>query len=355
MAQKINSVITIHLKTLLDNLELLRRRIGDSTGVMAVVKADAYGHGAVAVARTLTPVVGAFAVNDVNEGIELRENGIDKPVLVFGVPEKNYAELYRKHNLTASITDAAQFQVLLPGTTYQLNFDTGMGRLGIQPQHAEKTARLAAEQRHLQCTGIYSHFATSDVAASLKVREQYARFNEIRTHFPADLPAHICNTGGAWFYDLDPYDYVRLGIGMYGYSPGEEEIEGLRPALTWSAQLVEVKEKKEGDTISYGATWTMPADGYVGVIPVGYDDGLRRNLSGNMQVKIGSELYDQAGRITMNYSVIYLGEAYHPPGTNVELLNKKELTAGRWASKLNTIPYEILTGITPKIPRTYRE
>lgn len=353
MSQKLNSIVTVDLRVLRNNLEVLRRKISAATEIMAVVKADAYGHGAVQAAKALQPLVNSFAVNDINEGVELRESGITAPVLVFSVPEKEIVSLYPEYDLTATVSSAMHFNLLKADTVYHLNFDTGMGRLGFLPEQAEKVSGIIKQKKNLTCTGIYSHFATADISGSGKVNEQYELFQRIRKHFPDDLPAHICNTGGAAFYKLDQFQKVRLGIGLYGYEPGEEKIEGLQPVLTWSTHLVETKKKKKGDAISYGASWHMPLDGYIGIIPVGYDDGLRRNLSGQLKVGIHSKLYDAVGRITMNYTMIFLGEQFYPPGTEVELLNRKEMSAREWAVKLGTIPYEIITGISPRIPRMY--
>lgn len=355
MSQKINSTLLVNLGILRDNLKVLSRKVKKGTDIMAVVKADAYGHGAGEVAKTLQPHVNSFAVNDINEGVELRQYGITAPILVFNVPEKDIASLYSEYDLTATVSSAMHFNLLKPGTEYHLNFDTGMGRVGFLPDQAEKVSGIIKQKKDLLCTGIYSHLATADLPGSHKVREQYKIFQKIKNYFPADLPAHICNTGGIAFYEFDQFQIVRLGIGLYGYEPGEEKIAGLQPVLTWSSYLVETKKKKAGDTISYGAVWQMPGEGYIGIIPVGYDDGLRRNLSGQLQVKINSKLYDTVGRITMNYTMVFLGEQYYPAGTEVELLNRQELTAREWSGKLNTIPYEILTSISPKIPRMYRD
>lgn len=145
---------------------------------------------------------------------------------------------------------------------------------------------------------------------------------------------------------------IRLGIGMYGYPPGETEIEGIEPILNWETNLVQTKRIAADDTVSYGATWTAPEQGYLGIIPVGYDDGLKRSLSGKLSVRINSKVYEIVGTITMNYSMVFLGPDDYEPGTKVEVLYP-ENNAGDWAQKIGTIPYEILTSINPKIPRKY--
>jgi alanine racemase len=352
MQRKTNSTVTINLPAVKKNISTLRSFLGEETQIMAVVKANAYGHGAVRVAEYLSPIVGAFAVNDIQEAIELREHNISKPVLVFGVPEKSFAGVYRKHNLTATVSSKNHFEILPDNTSYHLNFDTGMGRLGFHPDEASKVVDLAAEYAKLSCTGIYSHFASAHKPDSASVYEQYNLFQKIREHFPQDLKAHICNTGGTAFYKIKQFDMVRLGIGMYGYSPGKAPIKGLIPALKWGSRVVQVNKVKAGKGVSYGSVWQAPRDGYVGVIPVGYYDGLRRNLTGQLSVRIGAKNYEVVGIITMNFCMVYLGNDYFKPGTQVELIYPGN-DAEDWANKTGTISYEILAGINEKIPREY--
>lgn len=352
MIQKSNSIVTVDRNLLIENLHTLSQHVDSGTRIMAVVKSNAYGHGAVEVAKTLDAKVDAFAVNAVQEGIELRENGITKPVLVFEVPQKKMVSQYRMHNLTATISSKEYFEWVPKGTSYHLNFDTGMGRLGFHPEEAQEVADLVRKHKSLFCTGIYSHFATAYEPGLPMVGKQYERFREVRACFPEDLTTHIANTGGTAFYDTSPFNMVRLGIGLYGYSPGDIAIEGLKPALCWRSFLAQTKEIKSQSTVSYGAEWKAPADGYLGVLPVGYEDGLKRNLSGNVRVRIGDKEYDAVGTITMNYTMVFLGDDYYTPGTEVELLYP-DSNAYDWAQKLGTIPYEILTSIDLRIPREY--
>lgn len=352
MIQKSNATVEVNLAKLKKNLQALRSYLDEDTRVMSVVKADAYGHGAVEVASTLEPMVEAFAVNDIHEGIELRKQDITKPILVFEVPQKTTASQYRVHNLTATVSAKEHFDWLPNGTSYHLNFDTGMGRLGFSPEESERVLSLMEENQNLFCTGLYSHFATADSPESDFVTEQHHLFTKIREQFPGKLSAHVANTGATAFYSSEQFDMVRLGIGLYGYAPGKTNIEGIKPILQWKSNLVQIKPIIEESPVSYGATWQAPSDGNLGVIPVGYDDGLKRRLSEELTVRIGGEKYPLVGNITMNYSMVFLGDDKYKPGTSVELLYA-ESDARDWASKIDTIPYEILTSINPKIPREY--
>lgn len=352
MIQKSNSTVTVNLTQLKKNIEELSKYLDKETRIMAVLKADAYGHGAVQMADTLDSSVTAFAVNNIQEGIELRENGIDKPILVFEVPQKSFVSQYREHNLTATISSNKHFKILPEGTAYHLNFDTGMGRLGFHPENAKKIAELVEENQQLSCTGIYSHFATSSNPESEMVTRQHGTFKKIRRYFSDELTTHISNTGGTAFYKIAQFDMVRLGIGLYGYPPGETNIENIAPVLEWKSELVQVKLIEANSTVSYGASWKATAEGYLGIIPVGYEDGLKRSLSGKISVQIGSKEYPLIGTITMNYSMVFLQDDFFEPGTEVKLLHG-EKDAGYWAQKAGTIPYEILTSVNPKIPREY--
>ncbi|SMO76113.1 alanine racemase [Fodinibius sediminis] len=353
MIRKSNSTVTVNHRLLLKNLATFSRFLDPETRIMAVVKSDGYGHGAVEIAQTLDAKVQAFAVNAIQEGIELRENGIAKPILVFEVPQQKMVSQYRVHNLTATISSREHFEWVPNGTSYHLNFDTGMGRLGFLPSQAEEIAQMVREYSELFCTGIYSHFATAHEPGFPLVSEQHDIFRKIQSHFPEELTAHIANTGGTAFYDTSRFNMVRLGIGLYGYAPGDITIEGLAPILRWHSFIAQTKRIKAGASVSYGAEWQAPADGYLGILPVGYEDGLKRGLSGRQfGVHIGGNTYKVVGTITMNYCMVYLGQDYYEPGTEVELLYKGN-DAYEWARKLDTIPYEILTGIDKQIPREH--
>jgi alanine racemase len=320
---------------------------------MPVIKANAYGHGSAEVAEALQGEVDWFAVNSVDEGIELRDHGIDLPILVFGVPNSETANLYVNFNLTATVSEIDHFGILPAGTEYHLNFDTGLGRLGIPAVKAEEAFEQMKHRTALICSGIYSHFATSDVPGSEMVGKQLELFKKARGFFPGNLLTHMANTGGACFYEDTAFDLIRPGIGIYGYPPAGSEIENLKPALSWTSKLVQVNPIKKGDTVSYGAHWEAPNDGFVGVVPVGYEDGLKRVLSGRISVTIDGKQYPQVGNITMNYCMVFLDRDHLPAGTSVELLRASHNDLRHWAELAETIPYEILTSLSPKIPRAY--
>lgn len=347
-----NSLLTIDLDAISNNVNILKSCLKPEVKLMAVVKADAYGHGAARVAAKIASNVHGFAVNNLQEGVELRKNEIKNPVLVFEPPEAKTGYLYKDFDLTATVSDLQHFQILPAGAGYHLNFDTGMGRLGLRPEKASQITRLITKHDDLNCKGIYSHFATADEPGSPKVDEQYRLFQEICSNFDQGLPRHLCNTAGIIGYPEAHFDMVRAGIGLYGYAPGKVPIPGLMPALTWKTYLIQVKRIKRGETVSYGAAWEAPADGFCGIIPVGYSEGIPRRLSGRFQVSINGETYPVVGKVTMNYCMVFLGKTRMPIGSEVFLLNEHH-TAQSWANATDTISYEILTNISPVVPRHY--
>lgn len=351
-----NSFLEIDLSILKNNLTVLSEFLAPGVEQMAVVKADAYGHGAVEVAVAIQEKVAWFAVNDVDEGVALREAGIQLPILVFGVPTDETAPAYPNYELTATVSALSHFSLLRPGTEYHLNFDTGMGRLGLYRDEIAKAKSAIQKNSESKCTGIYSHFATADDPDSEKAAEQLKLFNTIRKEFDSQLLTHMANTGGTAFYPASHFDMVRNGIGIYGYAPGVIPLNGLEPSLRWESHLVQVKRIKKGGTVSYGARWRAPEDGYIGTIPVGYEEGIPRILTGNLEVAIGQEIRPVVGTVTMNYIMVYLGgKPKYESGTPVEILGQKALDAERWAQRTGTIPYEILTGISCRIPKRYRD
>lgn len=352
--KKNNSVLEIDLNTISENVRVLQSYLKPGVKHLSVVKADAYGHGMAEVAKKIAPQVDWFAVNDVQEGIALRDSGINHPILVFIPPEAETAKQYSAYNLTATAGAKEHFKLLPAGVDYHLLFDTGMGRLGFSETEAEEVSKLQNKFNNLNCTGIYSHFATADDPKSPKLKEQFSRFKKVCSNFSAGLLTHICNTGGVAQFSEAHLDMVRSGIGIYGFGPGGVHIPGLHPAMKWKTYLAQVKLIKKGEAVSYGSTWKCPEDGFLGIIPVGFEDGLPRRLSGNLQVKIEGDPYSTAGIITMNYTMVYLQKHSFGTGTEVLLLGEQN-TARSWADTIGTITYEVMTRISPKIPRKYME
>lgn len=341
------STVDINLSALLANQAQLQQLVqagAPGRQMMAIIKRDAYGHGMRQVARALEDRVDAFGLATVDEGIDLRMAGIRKPILILAPPDEQTAAAYVTHNLTATISDDVHFSLLMDGTAYHLEFDTGMRRLGFRPEEAEQVRRLAVMNQRLTCAGIFSHYATSHDPGSAMVHEQHRQFKEVLTHFPEVKRRHISNTGGALFYaDTDLYDMVRVGIGLMGYGAGNEKPVGLTPVKTWRSSIVQTQEVKAGESVSYGATWRAKEDGFIGVVPAGYADGIPRALSNKLEVSIEGRRYPIAGVVTMDYVMVDLGRERLLPRSEVTLLGGDAMDAVDWARLSGTNVHEILT------------
>ncbi len=347
------SIAEIQLETIRKNLSLIKEK-ASAKRVLAVVKCNAYRHGAVKVSRFIENFVDWFAVATVDEGIELRMGGIKKPILVFGVPTYENAAAYQTHNLTATISDLSHFSVLVDGTTYHLNFDTGMGRLGFSPAQASEVRQYAVASQRLLCSGIYSHYATADDPGSDYVYIQHQRFKHILAHFTEVPLVHMSNTGAATNYsDIDQFGMIRTGLGMMGYNAGYTRHSWLSPALTWKTKAAQVRPIRKGDVVSYSSTWVCPEDGFLATLPVGYADGVPRSLSNKLQVLISNRFYRQVGNVTMDMTMIYLGGDKIEERCEVTLLGGAAWNAYEWAEHGQTNVHEILTNITSRVEKLY--
>jgi alanine racemase len=349
-----NSYLEIDLGAVSKNIESIKQRIPGKK-FLAVVKCNAYSHGVMQVAKQIQDQVDWFAVANVDEAIELRRASITKPVLVFGVPTYETAAAYQTHNLTATVSHLTHFSILMDGTDYHLNFDTGMGRLGFSPDQAKEVRQQAVLNQRLTCSGIYTHYATADDPGSDFVEEQHNRFEEIIKHFEEIPIKHISNTGGSTNYNLDNYDMIRVGLGMLGYNPGKTRHQWLKPALTWKSEIAQLRPVKKGDTVSYGSTWKSPSDGYLATIPVGYGDGVPRALSNKLKISIDGKLYPQVGNVTMDYIMVYLGKDKDTVtvDSEVTILGGDALNASDWSELADTNVHEVLTNLKGRFERSH--
>lgn len=349
-----NSYAEIELQTLTKNLKELRKRSA-SEKILSVVKCDAYGHGAVRVARQAEPDVDWFGVAYVDEAIELRMGGIKKPILVFEVPSARTAAAYQTHGLTATVSDLTHFSMLMDGTKYHLNFNTGMNRLGFSPEQAPEVRKMAVANQRLICSGIYSHYSMADDPGAKEVEQQLEAFKKVLSHFKEVPLVHICNTGGALHYDLEPFDMIRTGLIQLGYAAGRVQPDWLEPVLTWKSKVVQMNKIQKGGSVSYGGTWTADEESYVGTIPVGYGDGVPRSLSNKLQVLVEGIMYPVVGNVTMDYIMINLGAKKIPADSEVIILGGDAWNAARWAEEAGTNVHEILTGLSGRMARSYTD
>lgn len=335
-----------------------------------MVKADGYGHGAVTAARAaLDAGAGWLAVALVEEGVTLRRAGIDAPVLVLSEAPGAAMGAVVAAGLTPTVytpagVAAASDAAGAPGASLavHLKVDTGMHRLGADPADALALARAVDRAPGLRLGGVWTHLAVADDdTQDAYTAAQLERFDAVRAALAADgIDAglvHAANSAAAVRHPASRYDLVRCGLAVYGYSPapGLAATAGLRPALSLKSKVSFSKVLGAGERVSYGRRYALGGDATVATIPLGYADGVPRRLSAlGGEVLIGGCRRPIAGTITMDQLLVDCGPGQATAGDEVVLLGRQGdevITADDWARSLDTIPYEILCGIGPRVPR----
>ena len=363
------SRIVVDLPAIAGNLRAIRDRV--RVPVMGIVKANAYGHGLVAVARHLEASgVDRLGVAFVEEGIALRRAGIRLPILVLGGIFGPQVADYLRHDLeitVSSLDKLRQVEAVAEASgrraRVHLKIDTGMERIGVHSYSCGAFIEAAAASRWCDIVGVYSHLACADDPASPMTARQVERFAEACAHFTrigAPMPLrHLANSGGVLHAPDTWLDLVRPGIILYGVlpDPASHPAIALRPALSLVSRVVYFKVVRAGGTVSYGATWTAAVDTRIATVPVGYGDGFPRALSSRGEVLLRGQRRPIAGRVCMDQFMVDLG----PDGTAynedevvlVGVQGDHAIRVEDVARQAGTIPYEILTGLNERIPRHY--
>ena len=361
--------VKIDLDAIASNMDAIREKAG--VPVMAVVKADAYGHGAVQVARLLQDKCAFFCVSSILEAMELRQAGLSTPILILGhtpadafptaIREGIRPTIYRMEDALA-LSKAAQF-LELPAR-FHFAVDTGMSRIGFQvnEEDADICARIASLPG-LFAEGLFSHFATADCAdltRAKKQAERFAEFDGMLRRRGVKVPIRHLNNSAGLMNFATPYEMVRSGIITYGMYPSDEvdpSLLSLRPALQWLSRVTHVKTLPAGREISYGGTYVTKADTVVATIPVGYADGYRRNLSGKFYVLIHGQKAPILGRICMDQMMV---DVTHIPGvqvgdrvTLVGADGDETITMEQISAQADSFNYEFVCGISRRVPRLY--
>ena len=359
----------IDIGALRHNYWILKKKAAGA-GVMAVVKADAYGHGAIEASKVfIEEGVSYLAVAFVNEGIELREAGIRIPILVFARPNEESIGIQLQNSLDVTVADSDDVTLisevamkLSVEARVHLNIDTGMGRLGVPIGNAIETAAMIAEQKQLAFTGIYSHLSSSDDLDQTFTKNQNEKFIEcIETINERGINSgltHINNSGGLLGNSSGRFDMVRPGIGLYGYhpNPGRQDEEELIQVITLKSTVSLLRQIEKDTPVSYGQTWIAKEKTKIATIPIGYADGINRSLSNNMEVLIGGNKYPVVGNITMDMIMANVGNSDLKVGDEVIIYGNQESESIRIADvalKLKTISYELTCSISKRVPRIY--
>jgi alanine racemase len=362
----------IDLDAVRANVRALRTRCGPAA-LLAVVKADGYGHGAVPVARAaLEAGAAALGVALVEEGIELRDAGIDAPVLVLSEPVPEAAGSVVAHRLTPVVYTLAGIEALAKAVAdrgardrlgVHLKVDTGMHRVGCAEEDAAGLAAQVVDRPELELAGVCTHLAVADEPENPYTREQLARFEAVLAELRArSLPTrtvHAANTAGAIAWPDARCDLVRIGIGCYGISPADA-LDGcvdLQPAMSVTARISHVKTVRAGERISYGLRYATTGATRIATVPIGYADGVPRELAEHGgSVLVRGRRCPMAGTVTMDQLMLDAGELPVEIGDEVVLIGRQGdevITAADWAHAVGTIAYTIVCGIGPRVPRVY--
>jgi alanine racemase len=338
-------------------------------GILAVVKADAYGHGALACARALERKVWGFGVSLVEEGVDLRRGGIEAPIVVLG---SFYGYAHRDlvaYRLTPVISDEHDVDKLARAADemaagrvgVHLKIDSGMSRLGVRPERLDGMLAHLLATPAVELTGLCSHLASADADDVAATEEQLRRFEAARARVLqagfAPALTHVANSAGTARFPSARWDLVRPGLGLYGYSPAPVvALPGLRPALSLKSRIVAVRDVLPGEHVSYGGLWTASAPSRIATVPIGYADGYSRRLTGQAQVLVAGQRCPVAGAITMDMIMVDVSAVSAKVGDDVVLLGSQgdeHLGADELARWGGTIPWEVFTGISKRVPRIY--
>ncbi|MHB1687693.1 MAG: alanine racemase [Ignavibacteriaceae bacterium] len=365
----------INLSNLKFNFLNIRRKVKDAK-VMAVVKADAYGHGACEIAKALNSLGGKkpeyFAVAISEEAIELRKQNIKNPILVFDPFNKVQAELVFKYNLIPTVFSNDHIKILLKAKNniaskkrikVHIKVDTGMNRIGIDFNEAFDFVKKISQNKNFIIDGIYTHFATSDEQEKKFANFQLKRFKylliELKKNKIGYGLAHAANSGAILDMPDSYFDMVRPGILLYGYYPSAQTSNSIKikPVMSLYSIVTAVKKITAGETVSYGRKFGAKRETKIASVPIGYADGFSRGLTNSAKAIIKGKLFPQVGTVTMDRIMFEVGEENIHSNDKVILLGKHgniKIDARDWGNILNTIPYEIVCGISKRVPRIYK-
>jgi alanine racemase len=365
--------VEVDLAALRQNVRMLRE-LAAPAEVMAVVKADGYGHGAVPVARAATEAGAAWlGVALVEEGVALRDAGLDAPIMVLSEPPIDAAPAVLASRLTPVVYTQAGIEALAKATSaagwseplaVHLKIDTGMHRVGCSERDARVLADVIRECGELTLGGVLTHFAVADEPDNPYTALQLARFDaaldELSRAGVAPGVVHAANSAATLAFPAARRNLVRCGVAIYGIAPAPlfDGTLPLEPVMSFKARVSHIRKLDAGERVSYGLRYVLARPATVATVPVGYADGVPRALGHRGgEVLIRGRRHPIAGTITMDQLLVDVGDEEVEHGDEVVLLGRQgdeEITAAEWAQRLDTIGYEIVCGIGPRVPRGYR-
>lgn len=362
----------IHLGNIRDNLRAIRAAVGAERKVLVAVKANGYGHGAVAVSRMAeaTGTADWLGVATVPEGIELREAGLRLPILKLGPTFPAEMEAAVAAGITLAICSREEADAVAEAAraagrpaSVHLKVDTGMGRVGVTQEEAPALALHLSALPGVELGGVFTHLPVSDAADPAWTREQISRFRavaaDVQEAAGRKLLVHGANSGAVLGHESVWLDMVRPGIMVYGFrpDPATPDTIPLRPGMSLLTRISFLKKVSAGTSIGYGRTWVASRDTFIATIPAGYADGFNRLFSNRGRVLIGGRSYPLVGRVCMDQSMVDLGEETDVAvGDEVVLIGRSgeaEIRCEEWAERLRTITYEVTCQISPRVTRVY--
>jgi alanine racemase len=361
-----HSWIEIDERRLRGNARFFRELLGSRTKLMAVVKANAYGHGARLVAPRLRSDVDWFGVDSLEEAEELKSAGIEEPILIMGHTEPadagrvvhgGFRQVLFRRDVAEALSKAAKAEK--KSARVHLKVETGLNRLGVEPKDI---LELVEGLEGLEVEGVYTHFADVEDPESTFFRRQIEKLREAVAGLPGPLLVHASPTAGALLHPEAALTLARVGIGLYGIWPSpatRRAMEGraaLSPVLTWKSRIAQVKTVPAGGTVGYDVTYRAPSERRIAVVPVGYCDGYDRRLSNRGRVLVGGRRAPVVGRVAMNMFMADVTEVAARDGDEAVLLGEQgeeSLTAEEMAETIGTIAYEVLARLSPRLPRRF--
>lgn len=358
---------TVDLHAFEENVAGVARRLPAGSRLIAVLKADAYGHGAVELARRCKPEhVAMIATSLLEESLELRQHGITLPLLVLGPMNEAQVRCAVEHDITIGVPGPEELAAVCSvarehDVTIHLKLDSGMGRMGSVESELPDVVQLLRETPRVHVAAIYSHFASAGDPRDRITEEQRARFRTlVETLREAGLSAplhHFANSAATMRGLVEPGDLVRVGIALYGAEALDEGSSRLRPLLRWRTEIVRLKDLPPGEAVGYGATFHTSRPTRIATLPVGYADGYDRHFSNRGEVLVRGRRVPVVGRVSMDLVTIDVTDiADAAVGDEVVLLGRQgddEITAEELAAKLGTINYEVLCNVSARVPRVY--
>lgn len=357
----------VNLDNLGYNFNQLRKLLSCQTKIMVCVKADAYGHGLIPVAKKLLSCgVNYLGVASIDEGIRLRQANINLPVLVLGAILKRDINPFFTYNLNPTIC-AEELAIALNNTAKVMNkninihikVDTGMGRLGVLYKDAPRFIKKVSKLKFINIEGIFTHLACADTNKDYTLQQirMFKHLISILNEEGINIPlAHAANSMAAIGYKESHFNMVRPGLGIYGLYPKKELGINLKPVLSLKTKVVYLKRVPRGYGISYGHTYFTKRDTTIIILPIGYGDGYPRNLSNLAPVLIKGKRFKISGMVCMDQIMVDVGDSSVKPGDEVVLIGSQggnRITAEELADLSNTISYEIVCGLGSRIPRIY--